>query len=134
MYRSQDIADRIKQCAKKQGISIKKMLSDIGLGCNTMANMKLSMPKADNLAKIADYLNTSVDYLLGRTDVSTSSNKPTETPKPTPFVYPYVEYEHKPLRVAEPAFNEMHSSYGTNISEEKKDTPFKKRTDKKNQD
>ena len=27
-----------------------------------------TMPKADNLAKIADYLGCSVDYLLGRTD------------------------------------------------------------------
>ena len=34
----------------------------------TMANLKTSMPKADTLAKIADYLNCSVDYLLGRTD------------------------------------------------------------------
>lgn len=33
-----------------------------------MSNMKTSMPKADNLAKIADHLNCSVDYLLGRTD------------------------------------------------------------------
>lgn len=33
-----------------------------------MANLKTSMPKADTLAKIADYLNCSVDYLLGRTD------------------------------------------------------------------
>ena len=27
-----------------------------------------STPKSENLAKIADYLNCSVDYLLGRTD------------------------------------------------------------------
>lgn len=33
-----------------------------------MANLKTSMPKADTLAKIADYLDCSVDYLLGRTD------------------------------------------------------------------
>lgn len=44
------------------------MFSTIGLGQNTMANLKTSMPKADNLAKIADYLSCSVDYLLGRTD------------------------------------------------------------------
>lgn len=30
------------------------------------------MPKSDNLAKIADYLDCSVDYLLGRTDDSFS--------------------------------------------------------------
>lgn len=69
LYNSNNIAERIKTLSKSKGISIKKLLSDVGLGFNTMANMKTSMPKADNLAKIADYLDVSVDYLLGRTDV-----------------------------------------------------------------
>lgn len=68
MYSSSDVAERIKQFAKESNLSIKQVLSDVGLGFNTMSNMKTSMPKADNLAKIADYLNCSVDYLLGRTD------------------------------------------------------------------
>lgn len=38
--------------------------------------MKTSMPKADNLAKIADCLNVSVDYLLGRTDDPVLHKKP----------------------------------------------------------
>lgn len=42
------------------------MFSELGLGKNTLSNFKTSMPKADNLAKIADYLGVSVDYLLGR--------------------------------------------------------------------
>ncbi len=28
----------------------------------------ISMPKADYLAKIADYLDCSIDYLMGHTD------------------------------------------------------------------
>lgn len=68
MYNSQDVAERIKELAQKRNVSVKQVLSDIGLGFNTMSNMKTSMPKSDNLAKIADYLNCSVDYLLGRTD------------------------------------------------------------------
>ena len=68
MYISQNIADRIKVIAKKKNISMKSLLENVGLGINTMANMKASVPKADNLAKIADYLDVSVDYLLGRTD------------------------------------------------------------------
>ena len=68
MYVSVDISKRIKSKAKEQGVSVKKLLEDVGLGFNTMTNMKTSMPKADNLAKIADYLDCSVDYLLGRTD------------------------------------------------------------------
>lgn len=68
MYLSSDVADKIKALAKTRKISMKQLLSDIGMGFNTMSNMKTSMPKADNLAKIADYLDCSVDYLLGRTD------------------------------------------------------------------
>ncbi|MBR4015270.1 MAG: helix-turn-helix transcriptional regulator [Anaerotignum sp.] len=68
MYNSSSIADRIKATAKLRNISIKSLLENVGLGFNTMSNMKTSMPKADNLAKIADYLDCSVDYLLGRTD------------------------------------------------------------------
>lgn len=68
MYISSNIAVRIKELSKKNNVTIKKMLSDCNLGFNMMANLKKSMPKADTLAKIADYLNCSVDYLLGRTD------------------------------------------------------------------
>ena len=68
MYNSQDVAQSIKKMSKDKNITIKKLLEDVGLGFNTMSNMKTSMPKADNLAKIADYLDCSVDYLPGRTD------------------------------------------------------------------
>lgn len=68
MYESNKIAERIKDLARERGVSVRQMLSDVGLGFNTMANMRNSVPKADNLAKIADYLSCSVDYLLGRTN------------------------------------------------------------------
>ena len=68
MYKSNNVAERIKHIAKLKGIPVNKMLEDIDLGRNTMSNFKTSMPKADNLAKIADYLGCSVDYLLGRTE------------------------------------------------------------------
>lgn len=68
MYNSSDVADAIKKEAKSNNISVKQMLEQAGLGANTMSNFKTSMPKADNLAKIADVLECSVDYLLGRTD------------------------------------------------------------------
>lgn len=68
MYNSKNIATRIKDLAKRKNIKLNDMFEKIGLGKNTMANFKTSMPKADNLAKIADFLNCSVDYLLGRTE------------------------------------------------------------------
>ena len=74
MYISTKIADRIKDAAKHNGVTVKRMLADIGLGSNTIAHLQTSMIAADSLAKIADYLNVSVDYLLGRSDdVGTSA-------------------------------------------------------------
>lgn len=68
MYNSANVAKRIKATAKSQNVSVKEVLKNAGLGFNTMSNMKNSMPKADNLARIADFFDCSVDYLLGRTD------------------------------------------------------------------
>lgn len=68
MYESTKVAARIKDLAKERKITAKQMLSDAGMGNNMMTMMRTSMPKADSLAKIADVLDCSVDYLLGRTD------------------------------------------------------------------
>ena len=71
VYVSSDVAERIKDIAKAKNIPLKELLDKAGLGINTMNNMKTSMPKSDNLAKIADHLDVSVDYLLGRSDSPT---------------------------------------------------------------
>lgn len=69
MYDSTTLADRIKSAAKEKGVSLKAMLEELGLGSNTMSHMRHGkMPAADTLARIADFLGCSVDYLLGRTD------------------------------------------------------------------
>ena len=48
---------------------IKTMLSECSLGINTISQMsKGNDMLSKNLARIADYLDCSVDYLLGRTD------------------------------------------------------------------
>lgn len=45
------------------------MLEALNLNKNTFTNMyKGSMLNGDSLGRIADYLDCSVDYLLGRTD------------------------------------------------------------------
>ena len=77
MYDSQTIALRIKQLAKNNKIVIKNMLEECGLSKNALSSMSAggSTPKSENLAKIADYLNCSVDYLLGRTDTPKTSSE-----------------------------------------------------------
>ena len=69
MYESHNIATNIKTVAKAHKVVIKDMLSELGLGSNTMSAMYHGkMLASDSLARIADYLGCSVDYLLGRTD------------------------------------------------------------------
>lgn len=69
MYESAEIAKNIKKVARAKKLQLKDMLVAADLGRNTMSNMyRGSMIGADSLAKIADYLDCSVDYLLGRSD------------------------------------------------------------------
>lgn len=70
MYNSQSIAERIKSTAKRQKKSLGSVLAVCGLGINTISELsKGKQISYINFAKIADELNCSVDYLLGRTDV-----------------------------------------------------------------
>ena len=72
MYNSHNLATMIKVQAKKRNIIIKDMLVSCDLGSNTMSALYHGKAIAfDSLAKIADYLECSVDYLLGRTDEPT---------------------------------------------------------------
>lgn len=69
MYNSQEIAQRIKFKAKERKISVNQLLIECGLGKNTIVKMGNGTDiLSQNLAKIADYLEISVDYLLGRKD------------------------------------------------------------------
>ncbi len=68
MYESSQMAERIKEYAAQKKVSVRQVLINAGLSYNVMTAYRKSFPKADNLAKIADVLDCSVDYLLGRTD------------------------------------------------------------------
>ena len=69
MYNSQEIADRIKARAAERGESLRAVLSACGLGINTVSKIRGGTDILTlNFAKLADHLDCSVDYLLGRTD------------------------------------------------------------------
>lgn len=70
MYNAQETAEKIKAHAKSKNILIGDMLDECKLSKNALSSMlsRGSWLQANNLAKIADYLDCSVDYLLGRTD------------------------------------------------------------------
>lgn len=71
MYDTQNIAFVIKKTAKEKDISIKQLLDDCQLNINTISELsKGKQISYLSFAKIADYLDVSVDYLLGREEDS----------------------------------------------------------------
>ena len=67
MYNSQILSENIKLCAKSNGISVKTLLSECALGKNTVGKIANGTDIGiQAIVKIADYLDISVDYLLGR--------------------------------------------------------------------
>ena len=68
LYNSIAIADNIKLQAKSRGVQLKDMLADLDLNRNALSNLRTGrMIAADSLARIADYLDCSMDFLMGRT-------------------------------------------------------------------
>lgn len=70
MYNSSETSTRIKQLAKAKGIQMAELQEKCGLSKNTIMQSGKSQEgmKAKNLYAIAELLECSVDYLLGRTD------------------------------------------------------------------
>lgn len=70
LYKSPDVANRIKSYAKIKNVALKTILEECGLGSNTFSHMLHGKEISfSSLARIADFLNVSVDFLLGRTDI-----------------------------------------------------------------
>ena len=77
-----DTLKRIENLLAQKNISVSKMMRDLGFSNSTFTTWKKrgTSPQGEALLKIANYLETSVDYLLGR-DTSehrspTSGNHP----------------------------------------------------------
>ena len=61
---------RLKELRKKKGISQLRLATDLHTTQNTISRYETGErePGIDELIKIADYFNVSVDYLIGRTE------------------------------------------------------------------
>ena len=69
MYTAQATIERIQNLIKEKGLTQKEVLNNCGINENTLKRMTDNKGMSSfYLAKIADYLECSVDYLLGRTD------------------------------------------------------------------
>lgn len=68
------LVDRIRVLANERGMSLPDLEIAIGLGNGTISRWKNSSPNTDKLTKVADYLEVSVDFLLGR-ELTTQDEK-----------------------------------------------------------
>ncbi|MCM1277281.1 MAG: helix-turn-helix domain-containing protein [Lachnospiraceae bacterium] len=79
MSNLQTIESRIVSIAKLKGLSKNKLLENVNLNKSVFDNMKKGqIPSVDKVETIADYLNCSVDYLLGRTNNSKIQDNETD--------------------------------------------------------
>lgn len=78
----------IKKLARKQGLTLAQLNDKAGLGKNSIYHWSNKTPSTDNLQKVADVLNVSVDYLLGNTDNPSpdTGNKGVDLADPNPFL------------------------------------------------
>lgn len=58
------ILKKIEALCQKKGISISKLEKECGLGNATITRWDESIPRADNLKKVADYFGKDIKYFL----------------------------------------------------------------------
>lgn len=94
-----EVYSRINELAKKKGVSLQKVATDIGLSENYIYNLKSKKTaNTDPIEKIANYFQVSTDYLLGRTDnpnIATVNNQKTVDLKKA--IAGSMSYDGKPL-------------------------------------
>jgi len=66
------LLSRTKEIAKRRGISMEKLANQVGISKSGIYQWDNHEPKPSTIDKVADVLNVSTDYLLGRTDVPNS--------------------------------------------------------------
>lgn len=80
--------ERLRFICKEKGTTVTNMLSNLGIATGSTGNWKRgSLPNGDVLMKIADYLDTSIDYiLLGefRSDLNSEEKQLVELYRITP--------------------------------------------------
>lgn len=63
-------AMRIKELREEQGLSMRRLASELGIGNNTISQYESCQrtPDIDTCKLFADYFNVSCDYLVGLSD------------------------------------------------------------------
>lgn len=77
-----DLYKTLSELCSQKGVTGYRMCKDLGLALSTMTDLKKGRKKgfsAEIAAKIANYFDVSVDYLLGKTDIKKAQELSDET-------------------------------------------------------
>lgn len=87
MRQPSELASIIKEIAKQKNIKIREMLSNINVNVNAVSTMtsRGSYPSIETMYKIAEHLNVSIDFLLGRTEIAEVNNGSSYTMENSPM-------------------------------------------------
>lgn len=94
--------ERIKKISKERGWSLQKVAEKAGIGINSIYRWNTKTPSTASLQAVADVLDVSVDYLLGKTEKEEPVN------------------DTRDMEVEE-ALNSMRSYQGQPISDEERE-------------
>lgn len=75
-----DFTQKLSELMSKNNITAYKINKDVGISKTLVSDYQkgFKKPTIDNLVKVADYFNVSVDYLLGRDEIKKSSTEQVE--------------------------------------------------------
>lgn len=63
-----NVYEKIAKLAESRGVTIQIVEQECGMSNGSIKKWTTSTPKADRVAKVAEYFKVSVDYLLGLSD------------------------------------------------------------------
>ncbi|MFT9005719.1 MAG: helix-turn-helix transcriptional regulator [Liquorilactobacillus hordei] len=68
-----NLYDAIKEVSKEKGVSIYKMEKDLDLTNGTICKWNKSMPAANKLQNVANYLDVTISFLFNKADTEKQS-------------------------------------------------------------
>ena len=89
--------EKVRELAKKQGLSLNQVEEKLGYSKNTLYSLKRQKVSSERLQEIADYFNVSTDYLLGRTDNPTIAGGGSEPDDIDKIIDRAMFFDGKPL-------------------------------------
>ena len=96
------IVDRIRALAKEKKLSLTTLEQTLNMGNGTIGKWKTKTPSCDKIKLIADFLETTIDYLVSGTKKNPSQNNLSEDEQELINLYSQLNYDDR-IRIQERA-------------------------------